>query len=387
MSSPGTSWRVGAFATHVLPHRSLCYLVPALLPSCFLGYIIAALADANHSAFGVPIKRWFLGIFLRARYAPRARRLLRYRFALLIFPPLKTRSGACIGCDHAAYQRRRKDHEHQTNPQGVRREQAERGQRTERLLDRGRRNLRSQERQGLRSRHPRRHQRQRPYCLHRAQEGRRLAVTRRRPLALRLRRAVFFQQLKGDQLWKKNNVAAGLRNASSTDFRLRSTSLQTVMDQGTIRLRSYWTSRRIDDPGRLSQLRLRRAALSIEAGRCAECSAFLFPTAHVLRNAGRTAFCVSHVVSMLNRSGRETQIRIDAKLILRFSFRMIRVSTSGSKWCVVIPHPAMDAAPSVRRMASTWQGRGTLPLHPSPCAAWSRQVEPVAGSTPPVVRV
>src|SRR5580698_3650405 len=90
-----------------LPYYCRIFCRPAFLPLCSKGYIIAAWADANLNASGVPVESWFLGILLRARYAPRATRFLRYRFALSTFPPLEARFVDCIGCDHAAYQRRK----------------------------------------------------------------------------------------------------------------------------------------------------------------------------------------------------------------------------------------------------------------------------------------
>src|SRR5271155_1507042 len=90
-----------------LPSYSCISCCPVSLPLCFRGYIIAALADANLNASGVPVERRLLVILLRARYAPRAIRFLRCCCALSTFPPRKTRWADCIGCDHAAYQPRK----------------------------------------------------------------------------------------------------------------------------------------------------------------------------------------------------------------------------------------------------------------------------------------
>ena len=105
---------------------------------------------------------------------------LRYRFALLTFPPIVTRFRLCIGCDHAAYQRKEKHHEQQTFTSRLR---------SQRLLVRSRGRLAAQERQGLRHRDPRRHQREWTHRLHGAQ-ARRSQVSNGRPLGLRPRRAV-----------------------------------------------------------------------------------------------------------------------------------------------------------------------------------------------------
>jgi hypothetical protein len=90
-----------------LPSYSQISCRPVFLPLCSKGYIIAALADANLNASGVRVERWLLVILLRARYAPRAIRFLRCRYALSTFPPSRTRCADCIGCDHAALQRRK----------------------------------------------------------------------------------------------------------------------------------------------------------------------------------------------------------------------------------------------------------------------------------------
>jgi hypothetical protein len=129
-----------------------------------------------------------------------------------------------------------------------------------------------------------------------------------------------------------------------------------------------------------------RACVSLGASLFSECLLF-FPPAPVERKSERSAFRLSQFVSKMHRyvSGKEKGVAVYRGF--RFILRMIRALIPVSKLCVVRPHPAIDDEPTARRMASTWQGRETLPLHPSPCAAWSRQVEPVAGSTPPSVGV
>jgi len=104
----------------------------------------------------------------------------------------------------------------------------------------------------------------------------------------------------------------------------------------------------------------------------------------VLRNAGRFAFRVSLIVLKPNHSDAwEVQIGIALRLILRFSFRMIRASKSGSKLCVVIPpRPAIVSAPTARQIAQL--GKGQAPLHP--LCRLVRQMEPWPGSKPPAVR-
>src|SRR5258708_19754900 len=89
------------------PLRSTPFSLPALFPSSFQGRIIAALADANRSAFGVPVERWLLGILLRARYAPRATIFLRYRYTLSTIPPFETRSAFCIISNHPPFHTRK----------------------------------------------------------------------------------------------------------------------------------------------------------------------------------------------------------------------------------------------------------------------------------------
>ena len=124
-------------------------------------------------------------------------RFLRYRFALLTFPPAVTRRGECIGCDHAAQQRKEGNYEQQqTITSSLCRQSTQAGQRSERLLARDRGRLAAQDGQGLRYRHTRRYRRERTYRLHRAQEGRRQAVTYRRSLGLSLRRAVLSIETK-----------------------------------------------------------------------------------------------------------------------------------------------------------------------------------------------
>src|ERR1022692_523055 len=88
-----------------VPHRRGCLPVLRFLPFRYQNCIFAAFTDANPSASGVPVKRWFLAILPCMRTATRTAKFLRYRFALLTFPPLRTRLGICIGRDHAACQR------------------------------------------------------------------------------------------------------------------------------------------------------------------------------------------------------------------------------------------------------------------------------------------
>jgi hypothetical protein len=224
-------------------------------------------------------------------------RFLRYRFALLTSPPAVTRKGECIGCDHAAQLRKEGNHEQQqTIASSLCRQSAQAGQRSERLLARSRRRLASQNRQGLRHRYPRRHQRERTYRLHRAQEGRRQAVTCRRSLGLWLRRAVLSPEAVGS--------IAGL---------------------------------------------------------------IFLPAVQIERNAGRKAFRVSHVVSMLNHSAYKIQFRVAMRGVFRFSSRMIRTSIPGSKLCACSTRPASK----VSRLRPTFEAQlgkegRTLPLHPSP---------------------
>src|SRR5579863_8360493 len=164
----------------------------------------------------------------------------------------------------------------------------------QRLLDAHRFGIPTSERPRFRYRASRGPCSQRAYRLYRAKgarsrRGRSGRITQPcRPLVLPHRRAVFFQPIEGHQSWKRSNAPAVGRSAKSNNFRLRSTWRRTVMDQVIILSRcsrrwtkSKWTSRRIEDPGRLPQRGLRRAVLSIEAGRSVEYPAFFFPTAPV----------------------------------------------------------------------------------------------------------
>ncbi len=139
--------------------------VPRLPPLISGNCTITACADANPSASGESVKRWFLAILLRAS---RSTKFLRYRFALLTAPPQVTRCGVCIGCDPAANSQRRSTHEQQTISSRLRRHETQLREWPEELLARGWRRLASQERQGLRHRDPRGHQRQRSHRMHRA---------------------------------------------------------------------------------------------------------------------------------------------------------------------------------------------------------------------------
>lgn len=158
---------------------------------CFAVRTIAAWPMQSLARPAGQSKGCFSEFSLRARCAPRARKFLRYRFALLTFPPVMTRRRICTGCDHAVHQRKEKYHEqHQTFTSSLCREPAEIRHRPEGILARDRSCLASQVRQGLRHRDPRRHQRQWTDRLHRAEEGRYVRVDDSRPLALRLRRAI-----------------------------------------------------------------------------------------------------------------------------------------------------------------------------------------------------
>src|SRR5262249_39053072 len=81
-------------------HAAFCVVFRAGMPlsSSYEHCIFAVQSDANPNASGVPVKRWFLGILLRARFAPRATTFLRYRCALLTGPPFVPRLRNRIGC-------------------------------------------------------------------------------------------------------------------------------------------------------------------------------------------------------------------------------------------------------------------------------------------------
>ena len=91
------------------------------------------------------------------------------------------------------------------------------------------------------------------------------------------------------------------------------------------------------------------------------------PTALSWRNVGRSAFRVSRVVTMLNRSERVPKNKIVARLILVIQCRMIRASMPDSKLCAL---PTRHASISGLRPAIVAQhgkeGASPLPLHPSP---------------------
>jgi len=77
-----------------------------LLPSALRTARFASLADANPSAPRVPVKRLVLGILLRARYAPRADKIPAILLRTLDLSASPARFGCCIGCDHAAHNRK-----------------------------------------------------------------------------------------------------------------------------------------------------------------------------------------------------------------------------------------------------------------------------------------
>lgn len=134
-----------------------------------LGSTIAACADANPSAPGVPVQRWLEAILLRARFAPRADKISPMPLRALDWPAFWVRSGFCIGCDLAAHSQRRSTHEHQTLSPRLRRDKYKRRAGAEELLAGSRRCLAAQDRQGLRRCDPRGDHRLRSHRLHRAQ--------------------------------------------------------------------------------------------------------------------------------------------------------------------------------------------------------------------------
>src|SRR5580704_14900211 len=97
-------------------YRPQYWFAPMFLPFPFQGSKVAALADANPRASGGPVQRWLLGIWLRSGSLPISQtKFLRCRYALRSFalwtvPPEVTRRAGCIGCDHAAHQRKEKHH-------------------------------------------------------------------------------------------------------------------------------------------------------------------------------------------------------------------------------------------------------------------------------------
>jgi len=97
-------------------HWEAFLCVRYLSPFCFHARIFATWADANSGTPGVPVQRWVLGIFPRARFAPRATKFLRSRCALLTFPPSRVRLELYIGCDHAAQTRKEITCQTQRNP-------------------------------------------------------------------------------------------------------------------------------------------------------------------------------------------------------------------------------------------------------------------------------
>ena len=153
------------------------FAFPVVLAFVFQEPHSRSLADANPSASGVPVKRWCLGILLRARFAPRADKIPAIPLRAFDIPAFHD----ALGCLHrlrpCSPSTKGKPHEQQTITPGLRRQHSEGGHRPERLLARSRGRLAAQERKRLRSRHPRRYQRPRSCGLHRAEEGRRHAVT------------------------------------------------------------------------------------------------------------------------------------------------------------------------------------------------------------------
>jgi hypothetical protein len=93
-----------------------------------------------------------------------------------------------------------------------------------------------------------------------------------------------------------------------------------------------------------------------------------------LQKAERIAFCLLHFVSRVNRSARETQIGIAARLILRFSFRMNRIDTAGSKLCAFATRHARRRAdiPSVAAQLAKGKIPRLIPLVPLGAACGNR---------------
>ena len=76
------------------------------------------------------------------------------------------------------------------------------------------------------------------------------------------------------------------------------------------------------------------AAYILRGGFSAQCAPFLTPAAQIPRHAERNAFCVVRpIVSRADYSAYETQRRLAGRDVFRFSLRMIRTSTPGSKLC------------------------------------------------------
>ena len=352
-------------------------------------------------------------------------KFLRYRCALLTFPPTITRSGVCIGCDRAAHQRKEENHEqYQTVPSRLRRDAAQGGHRPERLLARNRCRLAAQERrQGLRHRHSRRHQRERTYRLHGAQDERQSGIADAgRPLELRLRRAVFINASGQSRPCGNQPEETQCQYVRKQD-RLSTSHRYTVLPSPARTMQQYSstsgsnaTSRKMpshSEARRSASIREACATLwksptgpirqfSIcskvsrregsgnnahrglnRAGRLFGCSAFFLPIARDKQNAARVVGCVLRVVSQQNHSDCGTRRKHIASLDdFRFSHRMIRVVISDSKLCLVTPDHATDFGPSARPVAPTWQGRGEpLPLHPSPVRLFAA-AETVPVSTP-----
>ena len=96
------------FSTRIAVCRRGAFLcVWGVLPFCFHDCIFASLADATSSAPAVQVKRWLLGILLRARFAPRADKIPAMPpLGAFDLPACWARSGFCIGCDHAAETRK-----------------------------------------------------------------------------------------------------------------------------------------------------------------------------------------------------------------------------------------------------------------------------------------
>src|SRR5260370_36764501 len=96
----------GRLSTRIVVYHCGAFpCVQGLLPFCFHDCIFASL-NATLSAPTVPVKRWFLGILLRARYTPRADKIPTILLRTFDMHACWARLGFCIGCDHAAETRK-----------------------------------------------------------------------------------------------------------------------------------------------------------------------------------------------------------------------------------------------------------------------------------------
>ena len=367
------------FALVRLPHYSRIFCRPVSLPLCSKGYIIAALADANRSASGVPVERWLLVILLRARYAPRAIRFLRCRYALSTFPPSKTRFVDCIGCDHAAYQRKERP------CQTVKNQQPESaftpcprqsgGTKTPRATDHSTRSPFSVTTRTRKANGRAQTASTKVICSwpRRSSTWRIRRLSNSGPMIVRLSS----QKIKPHSRPGQGALASALPFFSCCPvdllpprYQIRTIAtlaakkcLCTCSSPKPLTQRfstCLQISRRRSDranrtPVRLPRLVFRQAFLSGRADHSISYIPFL-PSAKVEGNAERSSFRVSHIVSKLDYSVHGMHIILAVVVIFRFSLWMIRRHKTDSKLCASLSRHATGRRLSAVADGSTCKG-------------------------------